>query len=476
MHHLERGEKVEKTKNKNKLIKRVSAFLCAFMILFSDFGASCYSASVLSTTDISAYVEVVHEGLSKQYLFTDSYVLPSVVNDYEYYMLMTRNDGYMTLLLSNTPICMTDYDGKLGVDDSYVSLDIYPMTSEGDMPIMYSSSNGVNWSITNPQTRFGSYVDYVDDVNNTDSYSPYFLGNKFVTSNHDITLLGTPFVVFDSNGPVPLGPRFDSTLGYLQNVRMHTVFDDVPLGETTGEKWTSRWYYDKYSTTGIDLTSGDYMINYYQERWIVKGYGKDDVVEKSDRYLLGTYIVQNGYIETYSEDIESTLAGQGYEEPSMLDLLWNKFITTHYYFQIVDAKNNQVGGFLHIYLTDDNGKFGVEHIGETLDDKGEYDDGGYKDFIEDDSITTDDIEQGFDELEQDNEQTLEEWFESFGGVGVDKLEGSDAFSTVFESYASQVSEVSNAVGAIFGVLPPWILGSIGISFVLLIILMILKES
>jgi len=201
---------------------------------------------------------------------------------------------------------------------------------------------------------------------------------------------------------------------------------------------------------------------YYKERWLVKGMEEDGFIDKSSRNLLGTYIVQNGYIETYSEDIESTLYGQGYEEPSFFDLLWNKFVVTHHYFQVVNASTNEVGGFLHIYYTDDNGGFGVEYVGETLNNKGEYDEGGYKDFIDDDSITSDDVEGGFEDLE--NGTVID-----FGTV-----QGSDEFASTLEVYANEISNVTQGVSVLFAEFPPWMLGLLGVSFVLLIIGIVVK--
>lgn len=469
MHHSEKGEKVEKTKNKNKLIKRISSLLCALVLLAIN-ATPYYADTILIGGDACPYVHDKYDKVSIVEPKPDDLVLPDNVNNYPHVLVMKTT--YATY-------CMY-FDGTITMNEGYSSGDVnrYEYTLNLDNVGNYTSFRFMR---SDTPYKWKLYDDVLGKMTanswfNDADYPSIVRGTDLILYNN--------FDIYCSGGKILIprtyeAPKYSSDLGYLQNVHMNTVFDDVPFGETTGEKWTSRWYYDQFSTTGIDLTSGDYMINYYQERWIVKGYGADDVVEKSDRYLLGTYIVQNGYIETYSEDIESTLQGQGYEEPGMLDLLWNKFITTHYYFQIVDAKNNQVGGVLHIYLTDDDGKFGVEHIGETLDDKGEYDDSGYKDFIEDDSITTDDVEQGFNELEQDNEQTLEEWLEGLGGFtldGLDDMDGADNFSDSLKSYATQISNVTSGVGAMFSVLPPWVLGLLGIAFCCLFVLIVVKVA
>lgn len=403
-------------KKRNKLIKRIGSVLCAVFVLFSSFS---FSKPFLGAEMFDYNGVELPEFTSGIHSYT-----------YIYYDVGSQ---YYALLNTEVPLVLMSTGSHTG------------SIERGYYFAFYNLIDNV-WTLKNEgYCNKGAYLG--------------LYGDRYVYqwSNYDF---------FDYRGELIYAygreDIYNSSLGYLQNVQVNHVFEDVPLGENVAEKYTSRWYYDNLSTTGVDLTSGDYMIRYYQERWIVTGYGADDVVKKSDRYLLGDYIVQNGYIQTYSEDIDSTLAGQGYEEPGVLDLLWNKFVTTHYYFQIVDAKNNQVGGLLHVYLTDDNGKFGVEHIGETLDNEGNFDEGGYKDFIDEDKVTTDDVEQGFNDLENGS------------NVDFGTVDGVDEFGVTLESFASQVSNVTGGVHALLSSMPPWVLGLLGVSFVLLVVGIIFK--
>ena len=465
-------------KKKKKLIHRIGALICALVLSVSVLGTSVpYYASEDSA--ISVFREHCVD-----YRTTVDFDIPyNLVSSYDYYYVFVRSGTYCFLWGTNVPFeysCISDRNETSKY--TYYNLNTVGFGSSGSLYVKaldgsfdWTSTSLGSYGLSSNYSIGASYYEY--DNGNTEYRFSSYSYLQFVESNEPIYLSNDNSVFLSASADDV--PSYNSNLGYLQNISRKIVFDEVPLGENVNEKYTERWYYDQYTTTGVDLTSGDYFIRYYQERWIVTGYEKEDVVDKGNRYLLGDYLVQNGYIETYSEDVESTLAGQGYEEPTFFDLWFNKFVTTHYYFQVVNAETGEVGGLVHIYLTDDNGSFGVDLIGETTDLDGNVDDDGYSDFIEEDKITTDDTDAGFTELEQNNETTLEEWFESFRDDSIedlDELEGSDAFSTIFETYVSQVSDVSKSIGAVFELLPPWVVGVFGLSLVLLFVLMILKEN
>lgn len=458
-------------KSKKQIVKRIGALLCTLVLVFGCMGSVPYYADV-SEEDLVMYDNLMSLDFGIPSGNTSKIVESSVDKPYVV-MVAPATESYYSdslfscmYLLSSAPIYVQMFENSVGGYTVLLDTDgewsTYGWKYRGSQSGKWHnmSQGSVNLYMTyslNDFTRYGSGT----------QWTPYY-------SNHNIYYKNTELLFYGSDVPI-----YDNSLGYLQNVKENRVYDEVPLGENVNDKFTARWYYDDFSTTGIDLTDGNYMINYYQERWLVKGYKTDDVIEKSDRYLLGTYIVQNGYIQTYSEDIESTLAGQGFENWGFFDLLWNKFVTTHHYFQIVNTSTNEVGGYLHIYYTDDNGKFGVEYIGETLDNEGNYDDSGYKEFIDEDNITTDDADAGFTELEQNNEQTLEEWLEDLKGFttdGLDDMDGADNLGNSLQAYASQVGNVTKGIGALFGVLPDWIVGLLGVSFCCLFVLIVIKVA
>lgn len=469
------------------LLSILCSLLCALVL----------SVSVLDVSDVyfgnSAYYEYLKPYLSSMVAdkpFLENYDVTDVLNIeankgygrpvYDYYVVLNYDSDYdgefdcLFCYASSVPIyikCKTFTSGVKTKYRAYLTSDCGVYEDEHgsyNLRATMYSENGFDWfnhSSANP-----SLVQTDSSGNLTENYG------QIVYANHDVCLTdGT--IVYSANGNDTDVPSYNSDLGYLQNVRVNHVFEEVSLGENANEKWVSKWYFDSLSTTGIDLSSGNYSINYYEERWIVTGYEEEDVVEKSDRYLLATVNARDGYFTTNSQHIEEFLQGQGYEEPNFFDLWFNKFVTTHYYLQIVDNATQEVGGYVHIYLTDDNGKFGVELIGESTDLDGNLDEDGYNDFIEEGKITTDDVEAGFEELENNNEQTLEEWFENLtdtNGKVTDDIDGTDNLSNAFLGFGNEVSQFSLALGQFLGCFPSWVLLSLGIGACLLFLGIVYK--
>lgn len=461
-------------KKKRKLIHRVGVFVCALVVAVSLFGSFDFAFANVSRED-----SILECGLT----------LPDTITNEHKILLFKTSSGYTCIAIKGAiegDMFLKWYSGSSGKGAQF----IYDNYSTIEHYVYYTVSNNV-WTLKNEYFD----IDYSSYGSRSFSGIIKFYPWDYSVENHDLVLssikysdfdiytregddlydrYGWPLLVFDAYENV----AFDSNLGYLQNVHVNHVFEEAPLGETVNDKWVSRWYFDTLSTTDLDLSSGNYSINYYEERWIVTGYEENDVVEKSDRYLLGTYNASDGYFATNSQHIEEFLQGKGYEKPNFFDLWFDKFVTTHYYLQIVDNTTNEVGGYVHIYLTDDNGSFGVELIGETIDENGNIDDSGYSDFINEGKITTDDTDAGFEELENDNEQTVEEWFERYFGEDesdvLNDVDGSADLLNYLVVIGQEVNSFSLALGQFFGALPLWVSVSFGIGVSLLFLSIIVK--
>lgn len=425
-----------------KFLHRVAAVLCAVVMAVACINTVPYYALEINgnydeLTDYSEFISVSSRVKGIEY-DGNSY-------DYEFDFYVKDGADYSIFLLTRFPFWVGGYE-------CYSAGKVFCYSND----FVYGGDENYIINLDNGDVVYCSYL----------TMGRHLRSSSVSVENLSICISEESSTYFDPldcislgcfDGTFPADESYNASLGYLQNVKENRVYDKVPLGEVVNDKFTARWYFDQFTTTGVDLSSDDYFINYYQERWLVKGYGDDDVIEKSDRYLLASYIIPEGYyIETYSEDIDGVLAGQGYEPPTSFDLLFHKFVVTHHYFQVVDAANNQVGGYLHVYYTDDTGAFGVEYIGETLNDKGEFDEDGYKEVIGEDSITSDDTDAGFEDLED--------------GTGVDfgDIDGVNDFSGILINYAESVAGFGNALGAFLSAFPPWVLVSVGLAACLLV--------
>lgn len=451
MHHSERGN----MKKRKKLIKRIGAGVCALILVFGCMGTVPYYAGENSSECEEWFLQ--NKDL---YLYRENVnlQLPDACNDYSYYRVYHTdfNGSRFVLYLCNKAYTLC---GEITKYENNSVLYSYALFT-GGYDVVYSSSDGITWNVGSPVPSFitcnfnfdGSY-DYLDSSYNT----------KLVYSNYDLCgyVSGKLFLngyAYDSfNKP----ESYNSSLGYLQNVSRKSTYIRDFLYNYDDDSLTYHWYHDLQSTSGVDLTSGEYKIRHYISNATVKGYEKDDIVEMSEKYLMAEYDASQGYFTYLQKDYLEKLESLGYVDPSWIDIYFKGyFVLQHHYFQIVNTSTNEVGGYLHIYpkdATDDN--FGVELMYEGTDLDGNIDE---------------DAPNGYFDSTTGSGETLEDALENADEPKFDDLSGMQEFIDTIETYGSQVENVSKGFGALLGEFPPWFLGVLGFSFALLFIVVIVS--
>jgi len=376
-----------------------------------------------------------------------AYDISSLLDEYEYYVICNCSTGEMTALFSNNPIYL--YIQDLG---GYLCAKFY--TDSGGRE--YRSSDGIEWNYINS----GSIVVYA-----TKSYSDMTRKSgsvwaKLVDSSHDIYVSNSSsdlvVDVIEKKEDI-----FDSTLGYLQNVKRTSTYVRGALYNYDEDSLTYHFYHDLESTTGVDLSSGNYVIRHYVANATVKGYEEEDILEMSKKVLGGEYDASQGYFSYLDKEYDEKLIDSGFEYPGFFDTLFGQFVLQHHYLQIVDLDTNEVGGYLHLYPKDETGDFGVELVYEGLDNNFEVDDtleSGVVKESEGSGLTHDEALENAEEKEKN----------SIDLSGVDELTG------VLKSYASQIGNVTNGLGALLSALPPFMFIGLGIGVCLLVLVIIVN--
>lgn len=261
----------------------------------------------------------------------------------------------------------------------------------------------------------------------------------------------------------------NSSIGYLQNVkreRQYTragveVFDTtVPLLSYDDSTLKYVWKYDSLSTSGIDLTSGDYAVRHYVKEATVSGYEKEDIVEMSDMYFMGEYDASLLRFEYLEKEHDAKLKDFGYDGLSFIDkYLKGYFQLEHHYLQIVNTSTNEVGGYLHLYPKDSTGAFGVEMNQEGLTSDFEIDPSGPNGVIDESTG----VGNTYEEAEVDASRPK-----------LNDLSGINEVVEVLTLYGTQVDDVANGIGALLTAFPPWINVLIGIGVVVLFVVICIK--
>lgn len=254
---------------------------------------------------------------------------------------------------------------------------------------------------------------------------------------------------------------FDTKLGYLQNLaKEEHVIRSAAYNYYNEDSRRITWTFDALTTSGLDLTGGNYSINHYQTYNLTNGYEDDDIIESSDLCLMGTYDAASLEFEYLKKDYMTKIREYGYDDIGFLDSLFGRFYLFHDYFQIVNNDTGEVGGYVKItpqgasWIGGEN-----ENSATTLTPDMEVDEDGYVDQIIGDYYGSG---TSYEEAEENAEKRIL------------PLMGIDNFTAALNSFSSSIENVPLAVKSIIDLFPAWILASFGLSFALMFLALLVK--
>lgn len=443
-------------KKRNQFIKRIGAFLCAVAVAVSCFGVASPYFAVNENVNIQTFLSAC--GLPQ---------LPEYNPSYKYVFADSPKDGYESVFV---------YVYEKGGD--FVN---YGISSSGDRPYaVVQGSNVVTYSIykldlENGATEWEKVVSSFEQSGHIGAsslvaitshrayYSELVLYTNYKTLN-DVYYEAGHYYTYDYGlTDVVEIPTcvYNSSLGYLQNIERKTTYIRGALYNYDEDSKTYHWYHDLLSSTGVDLTSGDYVIRHYVSEATVKGYEKEDIVRMSDKFLMAEYDASKGYFSYLVKDYDSKLYELGYEELGFIDTYFRGyFVLEHHYFQIVNIATNEVGGYLHLYPRDaDPDNFGVELEYEGLDNNFEVDS---------------DAPSGNTKPSTGSGEMIEDALVNADEPKLDDLQGIDEFIGSLEMYSEQIKGVVGGVSAFLGMFPPWLIGLVGFSLVMPFVVIVIK--
>lgn len=450
---------------KKKFARGISIIVSALLIVIS-----CVVDNV--PTYANAYSSIV------EYLEYYDLPIPDGLNsNYEHYLTYDYNKRLYVLI----GIYDDEYEVELGTlhssgsflgDIKGLALQFWPSDYVLDGAYCYylykDLGEWYEWDISENLNVYGNWYRHCA-IDTDGDYSPINLSDFILFSCKDISIASsylveqgwTSGVVFGANGVGGVvGEVFNPNLGYLQNISRKSTYIRGALYNYDEDSLTYHWYHDTTSSSGIDLTSGNYIVRHYISMATVTGYGKSDIVEMSDKYLMAEFDASQGYYTYLDLDYDKKMESLGFEGLGVIEKYINGyFLLEHHYFQIVNLDTNEVGGYVHLYPENTTDSFGVELNYEGLNENFEVDEdlsGGVIDDVTGSGLTQEDALENADEPKLDN------------------IDGVDQFISSIESYSSQISNVSQGIGALIGALPPWVLGTFGLCFGMLVLCILIK--
>lgn len=448
-------------KNIYKFRSRFTALLCALVVAVSCMGVVPYYASESSDfSDLNMDIIKEHqkgadvpdcdfETLSNMFFSTMNYSTYS--DTYKYYLIYYNySSNEFCIYLSSEPMYFA-----LEVDGT----DFY-LTGRASCSSLWGKAYLNDEGVLVTQDKYyrstSSLVWYGEDLDGSGYISKFY--TCFLYSNYDITVgYDSDYILFHSPDCSLSSEKYNATLGYLQNVNVKQLMIN---GDTNRTQTKYKFTFDTTSTTGIDLTSGEYNVRVYEQTTIYK----DGLWQPFDtpRVLIGEYPANSGSLEfNIAEAMSKCDAATGdIEGYDMLSIALNNFIRADiYWLEIYNPTTGEHGGFVKLERDPDNGLITSTTV--KGDDGYTEDMNGYIDDFVDTNIGEG---TNFDDAELNADKSDAE------------LDGFDEFAESLNDMTATVSAIPKIIGSLFSFLPPWCLWLCGASFGFTLLLIVLKTA
>lgn len=434
-------------KRKKQIIKRIGAFLCALVVSLSCIGSMPFyaadtSGEVLFDAYKDRYTYEHNSEIDLSKLPTDDtychYVIVKYVNSDTYYCFVSNKTSF-----------------KLDVSsDSISKKAIWKYFFSGY--VGYSSKDLVNWTRSSSSST-GFYWAYIYKDSGDDAINGQYM--QYVASDIPI-YAGSLQIEFNTKVET-----YVSSLGYLQNLVTRTTWLTDSKGNADYNTTRTSVAFDLTTTTGIDLTSGDYVVRMYGQRAYFKNNFNDgfkdsysgDILFDDDFPLVyfGEFDASSGKFVYDDDDLYSLIDVVDTEKYSGWDLFVNQIHQGCIrYYQVYNTKTGEYGGYVRVI---NEGK----DIQTTVRDDLSVDNDGFVDKDLNHSI-------GSGTTYEDAELNADKYQENIGDGNFSSLEGA------VNSFTSTLGVVPRAIGSVFSFLPTWCHDYIGLCFGLLVALVVWK--
>ena len=450
-------------KKKLGLVKRIAAGVFALMIVVGCFGSEAYYAATLPSGDESCSMghafqqEVLLKSLEP---IPSDAVLPVSTNGYDCCIVFCGAHGskyYYFVVYTADPILLdtyyAEYTGSImcGVSQKpdFSTQEIY-YCSVNQSDVWHSNAWNL-WTNTSASnvTFLNNSLEYFTDTGET-RYNIYQY--RICYSNYDLCCVDTGKVLLYKGFTLTSPGSYNSSIGYLQNIKRQTLYleNDAfsPIDETLKYQFT----FDKTTTTGLDITDGNWSVRHYMQVEVKNAKKDYETVEIYDKVQMGEYSASSCKVGYMFKDIAEKL----HEESGFDGLSWWEsnglgYITYYNdYFQLVRTNEDgsvEYGGFVKVWQDEYN----INHS-TTLGEDESQDDTGYNDNIVSGSHgsggTYDEAEHDADENASNSSNADSELIDQVGDI------------------VSTVMAVPEIFARMFSFLPDWCLNFLGISVAL----------
>lgn len=433
-----------------KVRKRIMCIAAAVLILFGCIGGPVSFKAADSDSALSLFFQN-RESMIADSSVLDGIELPDEALNSTYWAVFKSPSGLITVYYSDdvVPIFL---DIKSSVENSFY---LNMQWNIGVHKQYYSNSS---WNTTDDTTTINGYTFGV--ISSDDVFSDDYI--DYVASNY-----GLDYGIYKFFGYEEF---YSSELGYLNNIDIRLLKLTDSSGNVDVYSGLYRILFDSLSTTGVDLTQGNYFVRVYGQCAI---YDKDWDLVSPDMPLIFIGDADIGLdptrVEYYKQAFfDAVTEGTGQDVIDAIYTAWNINFNGYLrrdtvYLQICkinDDASIEYGGFTKLAVQSvDYATLEDTYVISTVTPDLDQDDSGYSGEVVEEQI-------GHGTSYDDGNLDIEE----NGGV----TDSGEDFVNSVNTLLNMIGAFPNIIGTLFSFLPPWCLQIAGIAFAVLVIVFFIK--
>lgn len=437
-----------KSKKKIGLVKRIAAGVCAVMLVVSSMGVCSFYYG--ATDYLALFFDNREMAVDSEFTIYDIPLTDKML-EYKYLALFCSGDyQYYYAICSNEPFELVfDVDRLAFYGSAY--------DTEGSVPVIsYYRTADSEWKTSNFSTWNLLEITEVNDEPIVKNGRCNYIFSNFPLYCGDYLFFDNGSVGSDGAG------SYNSSLGYLQDIKRQFIYLEDDAFDLVEDTAACKFTFANTTTSGLDITDGNWSIRHYMQIEVKNAKKEYETVEVYDKVYLNEYPAADGKIIYQQKDTVQRL----HEESGFDGLSWwqSNFLgyITYYndYFQLVRTNEDgsvEYGGYVKVWQDEYN----INHS-TTLGEDESQDNSGYNDNIVSGSHGSGGT---YEEAEKDADENAANSSTS-SGEAVNEL----------NDMMSSVSAVPDAFARMFSFLPDWCLGSIAVTLVFCLALVVWKTA
>lgn len=456
---------------KKRILNKISTWLCALVIVVGTLGGAV-EVRAEGENDNAYYIDkaLIDLGYPAGCVRDDysKWGLPEGAKNYKYHLSLFKTSNktsayyeHVRVLCSNSPINFVSEVVEDTTSNSFAMMRVcFIPYSESDICSYTHTVDGAKWSDPCLETNMRQFANF--------AYYRVSNGQLGLSDTTNCIIGYADYNIYFDDRLVVKGnvsEVYAQDVGYLKNIKKKVLFKYGENYTVDSESAIHRISFDNTSTTGIDITDGNWVVRVFEQMAVYKRSEPTvNCFPNLPKVLIGEFPAENLTFDYNVQDAltlttEETGEVDGY---NAITTVMNGYVRSdNMFYQLYNKLTGKYGGY--VLIKGDGTESNISNgTGTTVTPEGDVDDGGY---IETPVGGGTGIGSNYDDAEHDANESV-----SDGTLGdaMNVLEGA------LNEFTSSVKIVPKVVAECFSFLPDWCLKMFGATIGLACLLIIWK--